>query len=152
MTYEKAYKKALERARAIYQGKYKPEIAATLAEALQSIFPELAGSKDERIKKCIIDTLKGYHHLISTGGVTKEDMIAWIEKQGKQRPEVDTLNAFKNAMKGEQHPAAEHKAKDVENDICRECDNGNWLANLCWKGHSRCDGQKCIDFEKDEEL
>ena len=56
MTYEKVYKKALERARAIYQGKYKPEIAATLAEALQSIFPELA--EDERMWKLI----KKYAH------------------------------------------------------------------------------------------
>ena len=66
--------------------------------------------------------------------ITREQLESWLEKQSKQRPEV------------------EYKAKDVENDICRECDNGNWLANLCWKGHSRCDGQKCIDFEKDEEL
>lgn len=29
--------------------------------------------------------------------------------KGKQRQDVDTLNAFKNAMKGEQHPEAEQE-------------------------------------------
>ena len=50
------------------------------------IFPEIhePEDKDEMIKKCIIDTLKGYHHLISTGGVTKEQMIAWLEKQAEK--------------------------------------------------------------------
>lgn len=49
--------------------------------ALETLHPELAESEDEKIKRCIIDTLKGYHHLISTGGITKEDMINWLEKQ-----------------------------------------------------------------------
>lgn len=53
-------------------------------EALTTLIPELKESDDKKIKKCIIDTLKGYHHLISTGGVTKKDMIAWLETQDSQ--------------------------------------------------------------------
>lgn len=53
------------------------------AKQVFRLFPELKESEDKRIKKCIIDTLKNYHHLISTGGVTKEDMLAWLEKQGE---------------------------------------------------------------------
>lgn len=71
MDYEKKLKLAKE---ALDSGSYDKE-------TIEYIFPELAENEDERIKKCIIDTLKGYHHLISIGGVTKEQMIAWLEKQ-----------------------------------------------------------------------
>ena len=53
-------------------------------EALTTLIPELKEPDDKKIKKCIIDTLKGYHHLISTGGITKKDMIAWLETQDSQ--------------------------------------------------------------------
>ncbi len=190
INYEKRYRKSLERARAIYQGKYKPEIAAILAEALQSIFPELAESEDEKIRKDLIHWVKtniSYERIPVGMNFSNERVLAWLEKQGEKQDynpykatvesiasmcdrysTSDDLKDFYNNIKvkckdaveydntwikkqGEQRPEAD-KAKDVENDICRECDNGNWLANLCWKGHSRCDGQKCIDFEKDEEL
>lgn len=80
MNYEKAYKQALERAKKEWSNNLD-NAYKNYRERLEIIFPELAETEDERIKKCIIDTLKGYHHLISTGGVTKEQMIAWLEKQ-----------------------------------------------------------------------
>lgn len=77
MNYEELYNEALERARAIYQGKYKPEIAATIAETLQSIFPELKESEDEKIRKEILDYIAK-----STGC---ERCVAWLENQGEQK-------------------------------------------------------------------
>ena len=77
-SYEKKYKDLLERAR-----KLRDKNCDGCKMCMESLFDELAESEDEMIKKCIIDTLKGYHHLISTGGVTKEQMIAWLEKQGQ---------------------------------------------------------------------
>lgn len=82
MNYEERYKKALERARAIYQGKYKPEIAAILAETLQSIFPELAESEDEMIRKELMDFVIGN----SIGNSEKcEKYLAWLEKLGEKQ-------------------------------------------------------------------
>jgi len=74
MDYEKKYKEALERARAKYAMKDQP-----IHQDLVDIFPELAESVDERIRKEIIDFVK------SRGGF-KGDWIAWLEKQGKQKP------------------------------------------------------------------
>lgn len=85
MDYEKKYKEAIERAKAIYyKGSYKPDTAATIAETLQNIFPELAKSEDVVIKEKIIATIHLYY------GEPLEDeakeMIAWLEKRGEQNP------------------------------------------------------------------
>ena len=80
MDYEQKYKKALERAR--------EELGSGCFDrgTIEYIFPELKESEDERIRQAIIDTLKGYRNLGSTNGVLKENMIAWLEKQGEQKP------------------------------------------------------------------
>ena len=73
MNYEKKYKEALERAREQYNKR-------TPLYDIESIFPELKESKDERIKKAIIRILKGEMRYVS-----KEDTdryITWLEKQG----------------------------------------------------------------------
>lgn len=52
---------------------------------MNEIFPELCESKDERIRKELIEFVK------SRGGF-KQEYIAWLEKQGEQKPawnEVD---------------------------------------------------------------
>lgn len=52
------------------------------------VFPELAESEDERIRKALVEMVHD-----TTGdslwidyNVHKEDAIAWLEKQGKQKP------------------------------------------------------------------
>ena len=90
MNYEEKYEKALERARAIYQGKYKPEMAATIAETLQSIFPELAEpveSEDEKIRKDLINWVKtnmSYERMPVGMNYSNECVLAWLEKQGEK--------------------------------------------------------------------
>ena len=83
----KAYEEAIERAKAIYyQGSYKPDTAATIAETLQNIFPALKESEDERIKRAIKKALQvrcDGSRIISDEPVTLEEAIAWIEKQGE---------------------------------------------------------------------
>ena len=85
MDYKKKYETALERAKVIYQGSYKPDTAATIAEILQNVFPELIESEDERIRKAILE-----HIQLCTESIPDRDkFIAWLEKQGEQKP-VDT--------------------------------------------------------------
>ena len=76
MNYEEKYKEALERAKKLY-GKY------CINNVLESLFPEL--NKDERIRKKLItyfqDLKGGWFEDIS-----HEDIIAWLEKQGEQKP------------------------------------------------------------------
>ena len=79
----KAYDKAIEKIKYVMGHGVSPVLNK---EDLQDIFTELAESEDERIRQAIIDTLKGYHHLGSTNGVLKENMIAWLEKQSNSLP------------------------------------------------------------------
>ena len=74
MDYEKKYKEALERARA-FQEKYGGDYAGY-------IFPELAESEDERIRKQCIKLLREAY---STKYEAFE-CIAWLEKQKEQKP------------------------------------------------------------------
>ena len=56
----------------------------SLAKWLQSIFPELKESEDERIRKSIIDLVEKQ----MPNSENKKWMIAWLEKQGEQKPEI----------------------------------------------------------------
>lgn len=68
----KAYDEAIERAKKYYGNKI-----------VEEIFPELKESEDERIKKAIIEFFKSEDDNITYSLVKKKDIIAWLEKQGK---------------------------------------------------------------------
>ena len=78
MDYEKKYKEAIERAK-IWQEHLYDVNDKDYADELNFIFPELAESEDERMKKAIIATIHLYY------GEPLEDkakeMVAWLEKQ-----------------------------------------------------------------------
>ena len=97
MDYEKAYKEALERAKNLH------EDAIDMGENIRAkqceiIFPELAGSEDERIRK----TLIRYHQsTIDIDGIKGEKIIAWLEKQGKQKSKkVSIWKHWKDGIAG----------------------------------------------------
>jgi len=81
MNYEKVYKDALERAKDMMENKCSSEHTKTVC---QDIFPELAESEDERIRKELIDIVQKSYEF---GGFTlnsKADCkryIAYLEKQ-----------------------------------------------------------------------
>lgn len=77
----RAYDEALERARAFELPEYKNIMA--------SVFPELAESKDERIRKAILTGLIDCRDAPDLGwsdfgGINIDECITWLEKQGKQ--------------------------------------------------------------------
>ena len=80
------YDKALARAAAMI------ELAADKEEARRyagTISPELAESEDERIRQAIIEHFAGSHSsMYPYKGFTKGQIIAWLEKQGKQPKEA----------------------------------------------------------------
>ena len=83
----KAYDEALEKARCYYEGANGNEDMITM---VTTMFPELAESEDEKIRKEIIVFLTYYH--IGQGNSVKYDdgWIAWLEKHGEQRPQGKT--------------------------------------------------------------
>ncbi len=98
----KAYDKALEIAKKNY------DVAQDLCNGSQigvecfkntltNIFPELGESKDEKIRKALIALLKfGLEDgsAVAPGfNETKEQALAWLEKQGEQKPVVIDFKA-----------------------------------------------------------
>ena len=55
---------------------------------LEEMFPELKESEDEKIREAIIDTLNRVDQRIIeiNYGIKHKDAIAWLEKQGEQKP------------------------------------------------------------------
>ena len=76
MDYEQKYKEALERARQFSEHPLQEDSS----DIVEYIFPELNENEDGRIKKAIIGYIDHGQHY----GVSNADMIAWLEKQGKE--------------------------------------------------------------------
>ena len=75
-----AYDKALERARAINNGKdVDVESGTTICEY---IFPELKESEDEKIRKEIISILRNTYWTSNRNRFN--ELVAWLEKQDEQ--------------------------------------------------------------------
>ena len=79
----RAYDEALEKAKRLYE-------KGTITESLCHIFPELAESEDERIRKALIEMVHDTtgDELWVDYGIHKEETLAWLEKQGEQKTEV----------------------------------------------------------------
>ena len=93
MDYEKKYNEALERAR---------ELSKTITGAnYEYIFPELKESKNERIKRVLVDYFKRYKGQEERGGSTMfcgiptDDILTWFEKQGKNNTGISEVTKQK---------------------------------------------------------
>jgi hypothetical protein len=74
---------AFERAREIikdYENRDLKDILFYAKEDFEAIFPELAESEDEKIRKALI---RFHKSTIDVDGIKGEDIIAWLEKQGE---------------------------------------------------------------------
>ena len=82
----KTYDKALEKAKGIHS--FSSDIAEI--KRMEQIFPELAESEDEKIRKALLDLFKieNFNGYIALNGIDVDDVIAWLEKQGEQRSKL----------------------------------------------------------------
>ena len=96
MNYEKKYKEALEKARQFSERPLE-EDSSTIVEY---IFPELKESEDERIRKAVIEMIHDTPNIEceENYNVRKEDVIAWLEKQGTSYTKRDVDDAFVEGM------------------------------------------------------
>lgn len=90
MNYEKSYKEALERAKSKIENDkghvlYEDDIVA--------IFPELAESEDERIRKACIKYLDWEYTHCSRGEdkMKIEKCVSWLEKQGEHTKFMESI-------------------------------------------------------------
>jgi len=80
------YKEKLEEAKRLYE-----TANADQRYVLESLFPELKESEDEKIRKVLIDYFKRYKEQEECGiktfyGIPTDNILAWLEKQGEQKP------------------------------------------------------------------
>ena len=150
MDYEKKYKEVLSRAKAMIK------VAANQDEAIgfaNTIFPELKESEDERIRKELLEFLDELSKLGKNTNFDRwsksdcADWIAWLEKQGKQKPvfeiktpeeslDIDSATYNKivdECIYGEQKPADKIEPFDKYEGLT---DFERTLADICigWIG------------------
>lgn len=78
------YKEKIKEAKRLYE-----TANADQKYVLESLFPEIRESDDERIKKSLISYLHGLGEFDYPDKKTYHDWLKWIEKQGEQeKPQV----------------------------------------------------------------
>ena len=92
MDYEKKYKRLTCVIKDLY-----PFMSDYCKEKVEGIIPELKESEDEKIRKEILDYLSERRIVERlTDTKVKEDWIAWLEKQGKQKSTKNIMNVWKD--------------------------------------------------------
>lgn len=119
MDYEKKYKILVERIKGDYAA-YKSVQDIAGMDALESIFPELSESEDEKIRKELLDIIQKSYEL---GGFTlnsKKDLeryVSWLEKQKEQKTADDRyMEGYMRGI-GEQKPA---EWSEEDEKMCEE--------------------------------
>jgi len=100
MDYEQKYKEALERANVAYKDEDRH-----LKATLERIFPELAESEDERIRKALIEFFGEQCDMSDWNGVYGYQVFAWLEKQGEQKSvDYENINLQPNEFASKVEP------------------------------------------------
>jgi len=87
----RAYDEALERVKELLSRCRNNRDRITMVyrvNDIESIFPELKKSEDEKIKEDLIQWISDFPDMIWRGHY-REDVIAWLEKQGEQKQDVN---------------------------------------------------------------
>lgn len=96
MDYEKKYKEALERAREYHKVDYDNTMKLYAKGTMEYLFPELKESEGEKIRKWLIGYFNQYiidgMPQVFGNGLNVKDVLAWLEKQGEQKPTTDIQN------------------------------------------------------------
>lgn len=82
--YKEKYEKALARARNLHKDAIDMENNLCVKQC-EIIFPELAESEDERVRKAILAIISNY---VDNSNTFKSKMLAWLEKQNNPKPEL----------------------------------------------------------------
>lgn len=93
MNYEEKYKQALERARKELKECVHKDCDDTTRRTaitiIHNIFPELAESEDERIRKAILQFFESQDDNTTYSFVPKKDILTWLEKQGEKVTKIN---------------------------------------------------------------
>lgn len=81
----KAYDEVIEKLRDFYRDYDTVSGLIDVKEELANLIPELAESKDERVRKAIINVFATHKDYEVFFGASVKDILAWLEKQGEQK-------------------------------------------------------------------
>lgn len=99
--YKKKYNETLEKLKTMHDAWSKLDVsypAKDTVKDLEYYFPELKESKDEKIRKTIIREFEQCSEWYCDNGVTKDQIIAWLEKQVVWKPTKEQLKLLKEAI------------------------------------------------------
>ena len=124
----KAYDEALKIARCwLNDPQTIQDCNYTIEDAIQNIFPELKESEDERIRKGLIEALKTSKTIgelkFTLPEPTREECIAYLEKQKEQKPDVKDPFSNANFVRGYESGYADAKREQKPMEI--HIDNPN---------------------------
>ena len=123
MDYEQKYKEALKRARLVLQERgNEPDGASILSE----LFPELKESEDEKIRKKIIQLV---NDAMATNAPYKKEMLAWLEKQGKENPLKGTLVEVFDDLKLGIDPSPKQCEQKPADKVEPKFHEGDWVVS-----------------------
>ena len=93
----KAYDRLIERLKDFhFQYRFSP-----FSDVIAETFPELAESEGKRVRNKLIEFFKGYSPDEEWWGkITQEDILAWLEKQGEQKPVYHKFRVGDKVKKG----------------------------------------------------
>lgn len=102
MNYEQRYKQAIEKIRKGLQPLSDGAKTSGVTKAfLEEVFPELAESKDEKVRKALITFFQRFpYDSIEQAGTNAKEAIAWLEKQGQEPKKVSIWKHWKNGIAG----------------------------------------------------
>ena len=106
----KAYDEALERAKKLQE----TCDSTTVVGWCEYIFQELRESKDEKIKKEIINYFAKGKEYLSLCSIGKDDILAWLEKQG-EKPKPSFRERYKRIANSEWFKKT-HEGMSVSDD------------------------------------
>jgi len=127
----KAYDKALEKARTIVNS---INVGLIGKDSFEAVFPELKESEDERIRKKLISyfsAVKGFSTLEYNYGITNEEAVDWLKKQGDKDKLIKELGEYKVKYTQETlgqylEKQGEHKSADKVEPKFHE---GEWVTD-----------------------
>ena len=99
MNYEQKHKEDLEAAKG-WLAIAKENGNKIAIQILEKFFPELRESEDERIRKVLIELIKGITSWNYFLGISKEQMVSWLEKQGNTNETINRDELAQGVLKG----------------------------------------------------
>ena len=122
----KRYDEALTKARNIVNS---INVGLIGKDSFEAVFPELKESKDERIRKSLLDYLYTLPNHFSHNGGLVTDWIAWLEKQGEKFDDINAKRMFIKALERvEEQNNKGYKLTD--------CDKNSWWEDF--KTYASC--------------